>query len=845
MVTNAAARSPSVPISRTHIIGRQDEISAARTRLLAEAVPLLTLTGPGGVGKTRLALAIATEVAAQFADGVLWVDLAPLADPELVPATVANALDATAAPDQPVVSELVRILRPRQTLLLLDNCEHLLVATADLVATLLAKCPALQILATSRAPLQVRGEQELPIEPLPLPVAGEASLDALTANEAMRLFGERARAVRPTFQLEANNAVTVAALCRRLDGLPLAIELAASWIRLLSPDGLLERLTQRLLDVPAGMRDLPARQQTIRASIAWSHELLGGNERLLFRRLAVFAGGCTLEAAEVVGGHDGGLDVVAALQRLGEYSLVRQDLTSGGETRYRMLETVRAFGVERLTASGEEATIRRAHLAYLVGLAEDNFAARYLPAEHPEADQIASLDRLEAEHANIRAALAWALNYDAQAALHLAGTLLWFWGFRGRASEGRVWLEATLALPESAARSGARARALQAMSNLTLAQGEIALTVKLREENLAIRRELGDPQRIASAAWSLGQAVVGTGDLARAERLLAEGLALGRELGHAYVIMGALADLGELAIERDDLERAAAHFSESLTWAREARNPLDAADNLKDLGRVARLRGDLAQAAVFVAEALAQYRSLQDQRGIGLSLHELARIAAECGDSIRSAALLNEGLALLQEARDRGGIAAVLATTARLIESSRPAEAAQLLGAAIALRETIGSPLRRGEQTEHERTGEALRIALGAEAFATAWVGGQRLVPENALALAATLLTAVGAPSDPDATQPIQSHDRDTVGKTEGARGGAAPFDKLPLGFDLTRREREILRLLCQRLTNPEIAAQLFLSPRTVGFHVANVLAKLGVANRREAAALAVRQRLI
>jgi DNA-binding CsgD family transcriptional regulator len=383
------------------------------------------------------------------------------------------------------------------------------------------------------------------------------------------------------------------------------------------------------------------------------------------------------------------------------------------------------------------------------------------------------------------------------------------------------------------------------MSNLTLAQGEIALTVKLREENLAIRRELGEPRRIASAAWSLGQAVVGTGDLARAERLLAEGLALGRELGHAYVIMGALADLGELAIERDDLERAAAHFSESLTWAREARNPLDAADNLKDLGRVARLRGDLAQAAVFVAEALAQYRSLQDQRGIGLSLHELARIAAECGDSIRSAALLNEGLALLQEARDRGGIAAVLATTARLIESSRPAEAAQLLGAAIALRETIGSPLRRGEQAEHERTREALRIALGAEAFATAWVGGQRLVPENALALAATLLTAVAAPSDPDATQPIQSHDRDTVGKTEGVRGGAAPFDKLPLGFDLTRREREILRLLCQRLTNPEIAAQLFLSPRTVGFHVANVLAKLGVANRREAAALAVRQRLI
>ena len=357
---------------RTPLVGRQAERVATQDLLLDEAVPLLTLTGPGGVGKTRLALATAGDVASQFADGVAWVDLAPLADASLVPATVARAVGIVPAPGASVKGELIRHLRPRQHLLLLDNCEHLLTVIADLAANLLSACPALQVLATSRAPLHIRGEQELPVDPLSLPkTTAPLSLDRLGEIESVRLFVERARAIRPAFALAADNAGAIAELCCRLDGLPLAIELAAARIKVMSPEALLAQMSDRLRLLTGGPRDAPARQQTIRDAIAWSYELLLPPEKRLFRYLAVFAGGFTLEAAQAMhGSHgDGEHLVVDRLAALVDQSLARRT-ERAGEPRFAMLETIRKFGLESLIERGEEGDARERHAAYFVAVAE-------------------------------------------------------------------------------------------------------------------------------------------------------------------------------------------------------------------------------------------------------------------------------------------------------------------------------------------------------------------------------------------------------------------------------------------------------------------------------------------
>src|SRR5215208_2037615 len=433
MVASAPAlQYGSRPTPRTRLIGRETERAAAHAYLLDDAVPLLTLTGPGGVGKTRLALAIAADVAPQFADGVVWVDLAPLTDPKLVVTTVATALGATPDTDQSVMEALLFCLHPKQCLLLLDNCEHLLATVGHLVSTLLASCPALQVLTTSRATLHVRGEQILPIPPLAVPQSGSA-LPIMREVPAAALFVQRSRAVDPQFVLTEQNAGAVAEICQRLDGLPLAIELAAARSILLSPAALLALLSQRLQVLGTGPRDAPARHQTIQDAIAWSYDLLAPEEQGFFRRLPVFSGGWTLEAAAAVSSL-ALPDVLARLETLIDQSLVlRRTDADALSPRFTMLETIRAFGLERLSECGEEDDARDRHARWVLELAE-----RVEPLLLG-ADQQRWFAHLDLEGGNVRSALAWGCESDPELALRLASALSEFWDVRGLCAEGLDW----------------------------------------------------------------------------------------------------------------------------------------------------------------------------------------------------------------------------------------------------------------------------------------------------------------------------------------------------------------------------------------------------------------------
>src|SRR5215207_3512296 len=414
----------SRPIVRTRLIGREVERASARSRLLEEAVPQLTLTGSGGVGKTRLALAIAEDVADHFADGTIWVDLTPLSDPALVPETVANALGTARVGSAPVEEQLALYLRSRQTLLLLDNCEHLLPSVGDVIAPLLTSCPALQILATSRAPLRIRGEYALSVDPLPLPRSGDqASIADVVGNPAVQLFLERARAAHAAAVEAGDSLEAVAEICRRVDGLPLAIELAAARVRLFPLAALRDRLQHRLPLLEGGPRDAPARQRTIRDTIAWSYDLLTAPEQALFSRLTVFAGGFTLEAAQRVAGLDAQAEVVPLLEHLVDHHLI-VPMSSSGEPRFTMLETIREFGLDRLAQSEAERETRDRHAAFFTELVQ-RLEARFAPHLR-NGPQV--LDQLALEYSDLRAAFSWQRSTrNVSDLLALGGELIWFW----------------------------------------------------------------------------------------------------------------------------------------------------------------------------------------------------------------------------------------------------------------------------------------------------------------------------------------------------------------------------------------------------------------------------------
>lgn len=843
------------PVQPTSFIGREQQIEEI-TRLL-ETVHLVTLTGAGGAGKTRLALEVGRRVGATHPRGARLVELAALTDSSLVPHTVAIALGVQEIAGETVSASVVRALRDQAMLLVLDNCEHLVSACAHLVHEWLAACPSLRVLATSRERLSVAGEVAYLVPPLSVPQAAAAvEPDAIRLSEAGRLFEARAAAASRGFTVTAANAPAVAQICRRLDGNPLAIELAAARIGALSVDQIASRLDDRFSVLTGRSRTGHPRHQTLRAAIDWSYELLDAPDRTLLARVSVFAGGFTLEAAEAVCAGNGVPQhkILDGLARLVDKSLVLAD-THGGMGRYRLQDSVRHYAREQLLQSGEQGGLLTRHLDWCIALAEQAEPQLQGPA------QAEWLRRLTAEHDNLREALAFALEGGSgDAAVRLAAALWWFWHIRGHVSEGRAWLSRALAA-DGGAVSGARARALYGhgflawrqdrldeatalgeaslalsraradplgmasafslLEHIARSRGDYARAVSLPEQSLALFREMGDTWGIATSLVALGNAARLAGDYSRARDALEESLTRFRTLGDASGLAAALHFLGLVARDQGDYTRAETAAAESLHVGREQGDVSRQAFSLHLQGLVARDQGDYARAQRRFEESLELFQEMQDAWGVTTVLVSLAAVALLSGGTDRAAGLFRESLTIRRDLGDRPGIAECLdglAAVAALAGDVR--RAARWLGAADALRDAIGAPSAVGRPGRaRDRTVEMVRRRLGKQAFAAALAAGREMSVQQAVEEALAGEPAAGGPAPGGI-----------------ARGPAGP------GGSLTEREQEVAALIAEGRSNREIAAALVITLGTAANHVQHILNKLGLHSRAQIAAWAVGQ---
>jgi len=731
-------RPSNLPAQRTAFVGRETEVAAVKELLLRPEMRLVTLTGLGGIGKTRLALRVAADLVELFPGGVYFVPLDPVSDPGLIPAVIAQTVGIRETADQPPLAALKEHLQDSQApmLLLLDNLEHLAPA-APLVADLLALGPYLKLLVTSRAPLRVYGEHEFPLSLLSLPDARSLpSSEALKRYSAVALFLQRAAAVKPDFQLTDDNASAVVEICARLDGLPLAIELAAARVKLLSPSAMRTHLANCLQLLTGGARDLPMRQQTLRKAFDWSYDLLNEAERKLFRRLSVFAGGCTLEAVEAVCNtkSDLGLDLLDGMAAMVDQSLVQRIDQGNEESRFVMLETIRQYGLEKLAASGEEALTKRAHAAYCLVLAEEG-AFKSSGAEQKE-----WLDRFEIEHDNFRAALEWLTeNGQAEWGLRLGAALFLFWETRECFTEGRDRLQKLLNLPQASAQNKARTRVLFAAGVLAGEQGDYASANKLYQESLGIARELDDKQSIAISANALAAMAREQGDLATSRSLFEENVTLLRELGDELAAARSLSNLANLVKLQGDYAHARSLYEECLAIFQKLGDQSGIAWSLNHQGDVAREQGDPVAARALYEKSLLIFRQLGDRWGIAGSLADLGNLASEQGAYPAAHSLHQESLRILQELQHKRGIARLLESFAcSAAAQSQPERSLRLAGAAAALRQSVGAPLAPDEQAKLEKGLEAARHALADAVRTAGWLEGWELPMERAIEEALT-----------------------------------------------------------------------------------------------------------
>ena len=714
------SRPNNLPAQTTVLLGREKELAALRTLLRRDGISLVTLTGPGGTGKTRLSLQLGAELLDDFADGVWFVELALITDASLVVSEIAHTLGLKENGEQDLLTKLQAHFRERKMLLILDNFEQV-VPAAGVLAELLRAAPQLRILVTSRAVLHVYGEHEFPVPPLALPDPRHLpSLAALSQYAAVELFIQRAQMVRPDFQITNESAPAVAEICARLDGLPLAIELAAARTRLFTPQALLQRLRHPLNVLTGGARDRSARQQTLRGAIDWSYNLLDPEEKLLFAWLGVFAGGWTLEAAEMVCAGDSGQTVLDGLQSLVDKSLVRQSVV-GGEPRFTMLDTLRGYAIERL-ADYDEWGARDRHLAFFGTFAESATAAQ-------------AWDAIDADLDNLRAALDWALQGGKIAdGLRLAATLWQFWERRGYFSEGRDWLDRLLAA-SAGAPAGLRALGMVHAGRAAAIQGDHTRAVEWMDAAINIRQAIGDTEGVAVAMSDLGIALRDLGDYPRAELILEVALELHRSLGSARGVAVATDMLGCIARNRGDAARAEALLGESLTLYQGLGDNLGTATVLHDLGETAQMQGDVQVATGFYERSLALFRKLQVKVMVAWSLHNQGYLQHAAGEVDQARAMFAEALRIFRELHTKDGTAACLAALARIDDVDGP-RAVQLLGASQAICEAIGGLFVPVYTVEYPRTVAHIRGIVDPVTFEQAWQAGRHMSSANAVSLA-------------------------------------------------------------------------------------------------------------